>query len=100
MMLGGATSPSPSPSYSNDPFAPDVSIWPEAPAWLFPMVMVFLVIVAIAIAVLIVMWRRSIVLEKRERAAKGPTQWVDLTKLDKRGNWEDEGPKLDPPTDT
>ena len=99
MRLGGTFSPSPSPSptYSVDPFAPDVTIWPKAPDWLFPTVMVLLVIVALAVAVLIVLWRRSVVIVKREREAKGPTQWVDLSKLDKKGHWEDDAPKSDPP---
>ena len=30
---------------SNDPFNPDVTIWPEAPGWLFPTVMVALAVV-------------------------------------------------------
>ena len=44
--------------------------------------------------VLVVMWRKSVVIAKREREAKGPTEWVDLSKLDKKGSWEDDGPKL------
>jgi hypothetical protein len=100
MRLGGTFPPSPSPTYSNDPFAPDVTIWPDAPDWLFPLVMVLVAIVALVIAVLIVLWRRSILIERREREAKGPTQWVDLSKLDKKGRWEDDGPPLDPPEQT
>lgn len=95
MSLGGSVSPSPEPSYSNDPFNPDVTIWPPAPDWLFPTVMIALAIVAIVVIALVVMWRKSVVVARQEKAAKGPTQWVDLSKLDKKGHWEDEGPKLD-----
>lgn len=97
MKLGGSVSPSPSPSYSNDPFNPDVTIWPEAPDWLFPTVMVATGVVVAIVIVLIVMWRKSVTVQRAEREAKGPTQWVDLSKLDKKGRWEDDGPKLDEP---
>lgn len=95
MALGDVATPSPEPSYSNDPFAPDVTIWPEAPGWLFPAVMVGVVIVVTVVVVLLVMWRRAVVFEKQQRAAQGPTEWVDLSKLDKRGNWEDHTPEFD-----
>jgi hypothetical protein len=98
-MFGGAVAPTPEPTYSNDPFNPDVSIWPEAPGWLFPAVMVALVVACLVVVTLIVMWRRSVVIERRAREAKGPTKWVDLTKLDKRGHWEEEqSPTLEPPS--
>jgi len=100
-MLGAVIEPTPEPSYSNDPFNPDVTIWPEAPGWLFPTIMVALVVMAVIVITLVVMWRRSVVITNREREAKGPTQWVDLSKLDKKGHWEDDGPALDdeqPPT--
>lgn len=94
-MLGGAIEPSPEPVYSNDPFNPDVSIWPEAPSWLFPAVMIMLVVVALVVIALLIMWRRSVMYEREAKAAKGPTQWVDLSKLDKKGRWEDDGPALE-----
>jgi hypothetical protein len=103
--VGGVSSPTPEPSYSNDPFNPDVTIWPEAPGWLFPAVMTAFVIVALVVLILIIMWRRSVVYERREREAKGPTQWVDLSKLDRKGRWEEDSPALerdadpDAPTD-
>ena len=31
-----------------DPFAPDVTIWPEPPEWLFPSIMVLVVVTVIA----------------------------------------------------
>ena len=95
MALGVVVPPSPEPSYSNDPFNPDVTIWPEAPGWLFPTVMVALVIVIGVVVTLLVMWRKSVVYEKQQRAAKGPTEWVDLSKLDKKGHWEDQEPSFD-----
>jgi len=94
-MLGTVIDPSPLPSYSNDPFNPDVTIWPEAPGWLFPAVMIAAGVCAAVIVALIVMWRRAVVVQRHEREAKGPTQWVDLSKLDKKGRWEDDGPALD-----
>lgn len=97
MALGVVVPPSPSPTVSNDPFNPDVTIWPEAPGWLFPTVMVALVIVIAVVIALLVMWRKSVVFEKRQREAKGPTEWVDLSKLDKKGRWEDQEPTLDNP---
>ena len=90
-------SPSPSASYAPDPFAPDPTIWPEAPSWLFPSVMTAAGVVLVAITVLLVLWRRSIVIERRARAARPTTEWVDLSKLNKRGRWEDHGPTLDEP---
>jgi len=83
--------PAPSPAASLDPFAPDPTIWPDAPGWLFPAVMTVFVIVAIAAVVLLYMWRRALRYEREERAAKGPTEWVDLSKLDRKGRWDDEG---------
>jgi hypothetical protein len=95
MRLGGVVSPSPSPAYSNDPFNPDVTIWPEAPDWLFPAVMIALAISVAVVVTLIVLWRKAVVEQRKEREAQGPTQWVDLSKLDKKGHWEDDGPALD-----
>jgi len=92
--VGGETSPSPEPVYSNDPFNPDVTIWPEAPSWLFPAVMIMLVVVGLVVITLIIMWRRSVMYEREAKAAKGPTEWIDLSKLDKKGRWEDDGPVL------
>ena len=97
MIVGAPVSPTPEPSYSNDPFNPDVSIWPEAPSWLFPAVMVGLVIICIAVIVLLAMWRKSLAMEKQEREAKGPTDWIDLSKLDKKGRWQEDDAT---PTDT
>jgi hypothetical protein len=88
--LAGALSPSPSPVYSDDPFNPDVTIWPEAPSWLFPTVMIATAVVVAAVVVLIVMWRKSVVYTRKEQAAKGPTEWIDLSKLDKKGHWSDD----------
>jgi hypothetical protein len=90
-MFGGASLPSPSPTATEpDPFNPDVTIWPDAPGWLFPTVMVFTGLVVAAVVVLLVMWRKSVSVQRAEREAKGPTQWVDLSKLDKKGRWEDD----------
>ena len=100
MKLGGATVgevTAPSPNPSPDPFNPDLTIWPEAPGWLFPTVMVFAAIVVVAVIVLLVMWRKSVIYARQEKAAKGPTDWIDLSKLDKKGRWEaDDGPDLQP----
>jgi len=57
--------------------------------------MVALALAALVVITLLVMWRKSVVYEKREREAKGPTEWIDLSKLDKKGRWEDDGPTLD-----
>ena len=55
MTLGGATvlSPPPTPTTEPDPFNPDVTIWPEAPDWLFPTVMVFTGLIIAAVVVLL-----------------------------------------------
>lgn len=90
--MGARTAPSPEPSYSNDPFAPDPTIWPEAPSWLFPTVMTFFAIVLVGVIVLVVMWRKSVRLDREAREARQPTEWVDLSKLDKRGRWDDDEP--------
>ena len=93
MLLGGIVSPSPTgptPSPSNDPFNPDVTIFPPAPGWLFPTVMVFTGIIIAAVVVLMVMWRKSVTVQRAEREAKGPTEWIDLSKLDKKGRWNDD----------
>jgi hypothetical protein len=86
----GAAAPEPSPSYSNDPFAPDVSIWPEAPSWLFPAVMTLLGIAGMVMVVLLYMWFKSVQMSKAEREALPKQEWVDLSKLDKGGRWRDE----------
>ena len=96
MLVGATVSPTPEPSYSNDPFAPDPTIWPEAPGWLFPMIMVGLVLVTIAVVALLIMWRKSVLVEREIRAERGPTEWIDLSKLDKKGRWEDQDPTPDP----
>ncbi|MGC4174229.1 hypothetical protein [Demequina sp.] len=93
MNLGGSVSPSPSPTYSNDPFNPDVTIWPEAPDWLFPAVMIATGVVVAVVIVLIVMWRKSVIAERQAKEAKGPTEWVDLSKLDKKGRWAEDDEK-------
>jgi len=90
MRLGGALPPQPSPSPTSDPFYLDPTIWPDAPDWLFPAVMVFTGLVVAAVVVLLVMWRKSVTVQRAERDAQGPTQWVDLSKLDKKGRWEDD----------
>jgi hypothetical protein len=90
MRVWGASLPVPSPTTEPDPFNPDVTIWPDAPGWLFPTVMVFTGLVVAAVVVLLVMWRKSVSVQRAEREAKGPTQWVDLSKLDKKGRWEDD----------
>jgi hypothetical protein len=92
MTLGGATvlSPPPTPTTEPDPFNPDVTIWPEAPDWLFPTVMVFTGLIIAAVVVLLVMWRKSVTVQRAEREAKGPTKWIDLSKLDKKGRWDDD----------
>lgn len=92
MVAPAVTAPSPSPVGSLDPFAPDPTVWPEAPGWLFPAVMTAFAIVAIAALVLLYMWLRSVRYEREAKAAKGPTQWVDLSKLDRTGHWEDDDP--------
>ena len=95
MKLGGATAPS--PNASPDPFNPDYTIRPEAPAWLFPAVMIAAAVLLVVVIVLLVMWRKSVIYAREEKAAKGPTQWIDLSKLDKKGHWdEDQGPTLAP----
>lgn len=96
MLARGIISPPPTTEPA-DPFAPDPTMWPEAPAWLFPSVMVLVGLVVAGIIVMLVLWRRSVVLERRERAQRPPTEWVDLSKLDKKGRWEDDGPALDAP---
>ena len=92
MRIGGATMPSPPPTPTTepDPFNPDVTIWPEAPDWLFPTVMVFTGLIIAAVVVLLVMWRKSVTVQRAEREAKGPTKWIDLSKLDKKGRWDDD----------
>ena len=72
-----------------DPFAPDVTIWPEPPEWLFPSIMVLVVLTAIAMVVLAVLWIKSVRVQRQEAAEKPKTDWVDLSKLDKKGRWED-----------
>ena len=76
-------------SVEPDPFAPDVTIWPEPPEWLFPSIMVLVVVTAIAIVVLGVLWIKSVRVQRAEAASKPKTEWVDLSKLDKKGRWED-----------
>jgi len=91
--LGVADSVEPSPAPSGtplDPFYLDPTIWPEAPGWLFPSIMVLLAVVATGVVVLLVMWRRSVQFDKAQREAREPTEWVDLSKLDKGGRWADE----------
>jgi hypothetical protein len=83
-------SPPPTPTTEPDPFNPDVTIWPDAPDWLFPTVMVFTGIIIAAVVVLMVMWRKSVTVQRAEREAKGPTEWIDLSKLDKKGRWNDD----------
>jgi len=95
MLLGAVTSPSPEPVYSNDPFNPDVTIWPEAPDWLFPAVMIMLGVVALVVITLVIMWRRSVLYERAAKGALGPSVWFDLSQLDKKGRWADDGPVLD-----
>src|SRR6187402_1922 len=72
-----------------DPFAPDVTIWPEPPEWLFPSIMVLVVVTVIAMIVLAVLWIKSVRVQRAEAAQKPKTEWVDLSKLDKKGRWED-----------
>lgn len=79
----------PSPTTEPDPFNPDVSIWPPPPPWLFPTVMVLLVIASIVVVVLLAMWFKAARVARAERAARQPKEWVDLSKLDKKGRWED-----------
>lgn len=81
--------PSPGPSTEPDPFNLDPSIWPEAPGWLFPTVMTALALALIVVAVLIGMWIKAVRYERVQRAAAPPKEWVDLSKLDKKGRWED-----------
>ena len=100
MRLGGALPPQPSPSPTDNPFYLDPTIWPEAPDWLFPTVVVATGLAVAAVVVLIVMWSKSIAVARAEKAAKGPTEWVDLSKLDKKGRWEDNGPSSDNPDRT
>jgi hypothetical protein len=78
------------PTTEPDPFNPDVANWPPPPPWLFPAVMVLLAIVVLVALVLLGMWIKSVRVARAERAAKPPTQWVDLSKLDKKGRWEDQ----------
>lgn len=87
-MLPGAFVP-PSPTAEPDPFNPDVSIWPPPPPWLFPTVMALLAIVAVVVIVLLAMWVRAVRVARAERAARAPKEWVDLSKLDRKGRWED-----------
>ena len=78
------------PTGDPDPFAPDVSIWPEAPSWLFPTTMVILAVLTVVVAVLLGLWIKSVRIQKAERAAREPEIWVDLSRLDKKGRWKDE----------
>ena len=72
-----------------DPFAPDVTIWPEPPEWLFPAIMVLVALTVITVVVLAVLWIKSVRVQRAEAASKPKTEWVDLSKLDKKGRWED-----------
>ena len=72
-----------------DPFAPDVTMWPEPPDWLFPAIIVLVVVTAITITVLAVLWIKSVRVQRAEAAQRPKTEWVDLSKLDKKGRWED-----------
>ena len=86
------------PGYTPDPFAPDPSLWPEPPPWLFPAVMIGTGILVLIVLVLISMWWRSIQVMKAEQAVKPETQWVDLSQLNRRGRWRDEADQPAKPT--
>jgi hypothetical protein len=95
LSAGEGIDPSPQPSISNDPFAPDVTIWPEAPEWLFPSVMTALAVAVAVVVVLLVMWRRAVVYQRLQREQMPPTDWVDLSKLKRGGRWEgDQDPAI------
>jgi hypothetical protein len=83
----------PVPSYdpSPDPFAPDPTIFPPPPPWLFPAVMVLLAIGVLVVLILLYAWYKSIQVAKVEREALPKKDWVDLSQLGIRGRWEDEG---------
>jgi hypothetical protein len=80
----------PAPTTEPDPFAPDVSMWPEAPPWLFPTTMVILAVLAVVVVVMLGLWIKAVRVQRAERAARQPEVWVDLSKLDKKGRWKDE----------
>lgn len=82
--------PTIAPTGDPDPFAPDVSIWPEAPSWLFPTTMVVLGVLLVVVVVMLGMWAKAVRIQRAERAARAPQEWVDLSKLDKKGRWKDE----------
>ena len=52
--------------------------------------MTLLAAAGMVVAILLYMWRKSIVIEREERAKKPPVEWVDLSKLQKGGRWADE----------
>lgn len=94
-MLAGDISPEPFPlpaqdPLAPDPFAPDPTVWPPAPDWLAPTVFTVLGVAVLAVVVLLVLWRRSIVMERRRRAEEQAQEWVDLSKLDRKGNWRED----------
>ena len=97
MRAATAVEPTPQPSGSLDPFYLDPTGWPEPPGWLFPAIMTLLAVVGMVVVVLLFMWRRSVALDRAEREARAPQEWVDLSKLGKGGRWADEE-SIDPRT--
>jgi hypothetical protein len=88
--------PNPTATPYSDPFAPDPTIFPPAPDWLFPATMVLLGVIIVVVLILLYGWYKSVQYNKAEQAARPPTEWVDLSKLGKKGRWadaSDDGPR-------
>lgn len=91
------------PNPTPDPFAPDPTIFPEAPPWLFPLTMVLLAIAVMVVLVLLYMWNKANQFTRAERERLRNKDWIDLSLLDKTGRWREQAdspPVPDDPDDS